>query len=152
MLASDVGEEFVLFSSRCCYMRILFFHNIVMAQMFNVYLQPGESTLGQIGQGAYAVIYSIQQPNGSTVARKIAEDKKGLKAIEKELKILRSPGVNSVPIVKLMVCLFFILHLFLHKLSGSTNVSASTCRETTWHTIRRAGTIWSFVQEDVYGK
>ena len=83
-----------------------------MSLVFNPYLQPGETTLGQIGQGAYAVIYSIQQANGSTVARKIAEEDKGLKAIEKELLVLKSPGVDSYPIVKLMVRLYFYFFFY----------------------------------------
>ena len=125
-----------------------------MAQVINPYLQLGESTMGQIGQGAYAVIYSIQLPNGSTVARKIAEDDKGMKAIEKELKVLKSAGVESVPIVKLMVLLYYYFFFFFFTIDVSKeNVSpSSTCRDTTWPTIRRAGTIWSFVREAVYGK
>ena len=85
-----------------------------MAQIVNTYLQPGESTLGQIGQGAYAVIYSIQRANGTSVARKIAEDEKAAKAIEKELKVLKAPGVYSVPIVKLMVRLYFNSFFFFY--------------------------------------
>ena len=85
-----------------------------MSLVFNPYLQLGETTLGQIGQGAYAVMYSIQQANGSTVARKIAEDEKGIKAIEKELKVLTAPGAKSYPIVKFMVrlYLYFIFFFF----------------------------------------
>ena len=89
-----------------------------MSLVFNPYLQLGETTLGQIGQGAYAVIYSIQRPNGSTVARKIAEDEKGIKAIEKELKVLTAPGAKSYPIVKFMVRLYLYFILFFFTIEG----------------------------------
>ena len=79
--------------------RIMF--NIDMAQ---IYLQIGETSAGEIGDGAYAVIYSVKRQDGAVVARKVADSAKAAASIERELSALKSPGAKQVAIVNLMVC------------------------------------------------
>ena len=77
--------------------------NVDMAQAYS-YLQLGESSAGEIGDGAYAVIYSVKRQDGTVVARKVADSAKAASSIERELSVLKSLAANQVAIINLMVC------------------------------------------------
>ena len=77
--------------------------NVDMAQTYS-YLQLGETTAGEIGDGAYAVIYSVKRQDGAVVARKVADSAKATSSIERELSALKALGTKKVAIINLMVC------------------------------------------------